>query len=197
MESITRSRTPRENGVDHHARKPVFLPAERRLFHHRGGDHHIIGRGEFPPPPRPGRDPYCQHGRCGRQGVGDHILLSDMHVSARSVQFPAIPNLGGSAFRAGDRDRVRLHRNRFAFLCHPEVRRCGKDVLSQHPDRIRFPSSLAHSVRTLHYPVCASKENILIVGTGEVARQVGEEVRKRKRLGFHLVGFINAPPANE
>jgi len=27
-----------------------------------------------------------------------------------------------------------------------------------------------------------------------VARQVGEEVRKRKRLGFHLVGFINAPP---
>ena len=41
----------------------------------------------------------------------------------------------------------------------------------------------------------ASKENILIVGTGEVARQVGEEVRKRKRLGFHLVGFINAPPA--
>lgn len=41
----------------------------------------------------------------------------------------------------------------------------------------------------------ASRENILIVGTGEVARQVGEEVRKRKRLGFHLVGFINAPPA--
>jgi len=40
----------------------------------------------------------------------------------------------------------------------------------------------------------ASKENILIVGTGEVARQVGEEVRKRNRLGFHLVGFINAPP---
>ena len=28
-----------------------------------------------------------------------------------------------------------------------------------------------------------------------MARQVGEEVRKRKRLGFHLVGFINAPPA--
>jgi sugar transferase (PEP-CTERM system associated) len=40
----------------------------------------------------------------------------------------------------------------------------------------------------------AAQENILIVGTGEVARQVGEEVRKRKRLGFHLVGFINAPP---
>ena len=41
----------------------------------------------------------------------------------------------------------------------------------------------------------ASQENILIVGTGEVARQVGEEVRRRKRLGFHLVGFINTPPA--
>ena len=41
----------------------------------------------------------------------------------------------------------------------------------------------------------APRENILIVGTGEVARQVGEEVRRRKRLGFHLVGFINAPQA--
>jgi sugar transferase (PEP-CTERM system associated) len=41
----------------------------------------------------------------------------------------------------------------------------------------------------------ASRENILIVGTGEVARQVGEEVRKNLRLGFHLVGFINASPA--
>jgi sugar transferase (PEP-CTERM system associated) len=40
----------------------------------------------------------------------------------------------------------------------------------------------------------SSHENILIVGTGEVARQLGEEVRNRKRLGFHLVGFINAPP---
>jgi sugar transferase (PEP-CTERM system associated) len=41
----------------------------------------------------------------------------------------------------------------------------------------------------------APQKNILIVGTGEVARQVGEEVRNRKRLGFHLVGFINAPSA--
>ena len=41
----------------------------------------------------------------------------------------------------------------------------------------------------------ASGENILIVGTGEVARQVGEEVKKSKRLGFHLVGFINALPS--
>ena len=39
----------------------------------------------------------------------------------------------------------------------------------------------------------ASRANILIVGTGDVARQVGEEVKNRKRLGFHLVGFINAP----
>ena len=41
----------------------------------------------------------------------------------------------------------------------------------------------------------AAQENILIVGTGEVARQVGEEIKRRKRLGFHLVGFINIPPA--
>jgi len=40
----------------------------------------------------------------------------------------------------------------------------------------------------------ANKENILIVGTGDVARQVGDEVNKRKRLGFHLVGFIDAHP---
>jgi sugar transferase (PEP-CTERM system associated) len=39
----------------------------------------------------------------------------------------------------------------------------------------------------------ASRENILIVGTGEVARHLGEEVKKRQRLGFHLVGFIDAP----
>jgi len=41
----------------------------------------------------------------------------------------------------------------------------------------------------------APQENILIVGTGEVARKVGEEVRKSQRLGFHLAGFINAPPS--
>ena len=50
---------------------------------------------------------------------------------------------------------------------------------------------LAFELYITHY---APKENILIVGTGEVARKVGEEVRKRKRLGFHLVGFINAHP---
>jgi sugar transferase (PEP-CTERM system associated) len=37
----------------------------------------------------------------------------------------------------------------------------------------------------------APKENILIVGTGEVAQQIGEEVRNSERLGFQLVGFIN------
>ena len=41
----------------------------------------------------------------------------------------------------------------------------------------------------------ASQENILIVGTGEVAQRIGEEVRRRQRLGFHLVGFINSHPA--
>ena len=41
----------------------------------------------------------------------------------------------------------------------------------------------------------ASRENILIVGTGEVARQVGKEVRNVQRLGFHLVGFIGTHPA--
>ena len=41
----------------------------------------------------------------------------------------------------------------------------------------------------------AFQENILIVGTGEVARQIGEEIRRRERLGFHLVGFITIPPA--
>jgi sugar transferase (PEP-CTERM system associated) len=41
----------------------------------------------------------------------------------------------------------------------------------------------------------ASREKILIVGTGEAARRLGEELKRRKRLGFHLVGFINIPPA--
>jgi len=39
----------------------------------------------------------------------------------------------------------------------------------------------------------APQETILIVGTGEVARLVGQEVKKRQRLGFRLVGFIGAP----
>lgn len=43
----------------------------------------------------------------------------------------------------------------------------------------------------LYITKLAPKENILIVGTGEVARQVGEEVNKSQRLGFRLVGFIS------
>jgi sugar transferase (PEP-CTERM system associated) len=39
----------------------------------------------------------------------------------------------------------------------------------------------------------APQENILVVGTGEVARLVGEEVKKRQRLGFRLIGFIGPP----
>ncbi|MDD5763429.1 MAG: sugar transferase, partial [bacterium] len=35
----------------------------------------------------------------------------------------------------------------------------------------------------------APRENILILGTGEMARMIGEEVRRRERLGFTLVGF--------
>ena len=41
----------------------------------------------------------------------------------------------------------------------------------------------------------APREKILIVGTGEVARNLGKEVIKRNRLGFHLVGFIAVPSA--
>ena len=37
----------------------------------------------------------------------------------------------------------------------------------------------------------APKENILIVGTGEVARKIGEEVIKNERLGFKLIGFVD------
>ncbi|MBE0669578.1 MAG: TIGR03013 family PEP-CTERM/XrtA system glycosyltransferase [Anaerolineales bacterium] len=37
----------------------------------------------------------------------------------------------------------------------------------------------------------APRENILIVGTGPVARQIGKEVEKSERLGFRLVGFIS------
>jgi sugar transferase (PEP-CTERM system associated) len=40
----------------------------------------------------------------------------------------------------------------------------------------------------------APKENVLIVGTGEVARQVGQEVKRNERFGFHLVGFIDPTP---
>ncbi|MGE5753630.1 MAG: TIGR03013 family XrtA/PEP-CTERM system glycosyltransferase [Deltaproteobacteria bacterium] len=36
----------------------------------------------------------------------------------------------------------------------------------------------------------APHENILILGTGDIARLVGEEVRKRERFGLHLMGFV-------
>lgn len=39
----------------------------------------------------------------------------------------------------------------------------------------------------------APKENVLIVGDGEVAKIVAEEVKARERLGFRLVGFVNSP----
>jgi sugar transferase (PEP-CTERM system associated) len=35
----------------------------------------------------------------------------------------------------------------------------------------------------------APRANILVMGTGETARMVGEEILKRERLGFRLVGF--------
>lgn len=41
----------------------------------------------------------------------------------------------------------------------------------------------------------APKANILVMGTGETARMVGEEILKRERLGFQLVGFAGDPNA--
>lgn len=40
----------------------------------------------------------------------------------------------------------------------------------------------------------APQENILIVGTGEVARKLGQEIKRCRRLGFRLVGFIGTHP---
>jgi sugar transferase (PEP-CTERM system associated) len=37
----------------------------------------------------------------------------------------------------------------------------------------------------------APRENILVMGTGETARMVGEEILKRERLGFRLVGYAD------
>ena len=39
----------------------------------------------------------------------------------------------------------------------------------------------------------APRQNLLIVGTGSVARMVAQEVKERERLGFKLVGFVAAP----
>jgi sugar transferase (PEP-CTERM system associated) len=43
----------------------------------------------------------------------------------------------------------------------------------------------------------APRENILILGTGEMARMIGEEVRRRERLGFTLVGFAGSGEGGE
>lgn len=43
----------------------------------------------------------------------------------------------------------------------------------------------------------APRENILILGTGEMARMIGEEIRRRERLGFTLVGFAGSGEGDE
>lgn len=43
----------------------------------------------------------------------------------------------------------------------------------------------------------APRENILVMGTGETARMVGEEILKRERLGFRLVGFAGDTQADD
>ena len=37
----------------------------------------------------------------------------------------------------------------------------------------------------------APRDNILIVGTGDVAQKIGDEIRKNERLGFNLSGYIS------
>ncbi|MBI5118525.1 TIGR03013 family PEP-CTERM/XrtA system glycosyltransferase [Candidatus Poribacteria bacterium] len=37
----------------------------------------------------------------------------------------------------------------------------------------------------------APKERILVLGTGDIARMVGQEIRKRERLGFKLAGYVS------
>ncbi len=54
--------------------------------------------------------------------------------------------------------------------------------------RITFDAYLTH---------LAPRENILVMGTGETARMVGEEINKRERLGFRLVGFTGDAQAGE
>lgn len=43
----------------------------------------------------------------------------------------------------------------------------------------------------------APKENILVMGTGEPARVMGEEILRRERLGFRLVGFVVDPETSD
>jgi sugar transferase (PEP-CTERM system associated) len=42
----------------------------------------------------------------------------------------------------------------------------------------------------------APKESILILGTGEMARAMGEEVRRRERFGFRLAGYVGGETDN-
>jgi sugar transferase (PEP-CTERM system associated) len=43
----------------------------------------------------------------------------------------------------------------------------------------------------------APRQNLLIVGTGDVATMVAQEIKKRERLGFNLKGFVAAPSEAE
>ncbi len=42
----------------------------------------------------------------------------------------------------------------------------------------------------------APRQNILIVGGGEIAAMVGKEIREREMLGFNLVGFVSPTAEN-
>ena len=42
----------------------------------------------------------------------------------------------------------------------------------------------------------APKESILIIGTGRLARTVGDEVRRSERLGFQLAGYVDGGAGN-
>ncbi len=46
----------------------------------------------------------------------------------------------------------------------------------------------------LYLEKMAPKENVLVVGTGDVARMVANELKLRERLGFRLLGFIGPLP---
>jgi len=43
----------------------------------------------------------------------------------------------------------------------------------------------------------APKENILVMGSGEPARLIAEEILKRERMGFHLVGLVGDPETRD
>jgi sugar transferase (PEP-CTERM system associated) len=43
----------------------------------------------------------------------------------------------------------------------------------------------------------APRQNILVMGVGDTAQIVGEEINKRERLGFKLIGFVGDTPGGE